>query len=331
MNFAQEESKENLNQNNNTNSNSRIVRELTQFNVISSKEIKSLDVLNHQNICSCEDFIRSTNATRETLPLISWMNYDTQFIIEQKMKNHAIEDYGSWKNKPYLEWLFPVLKQLYPDRNQLIFSDSIFDRISTLKPIFYAADLNNEKLLDKLIRKLLEISRNYEIQAADENKHKAIISKLLETMAPNENSSSSGNLTAIRMKQLVKQLNPQNMDEFIRYYMDEFYKNQVNFNMMKAFIEIPNTKKDKKNVSSDSNQQQQEQNKSNFNKNFNKNKFNNKNKNKSYNNNKIDVNNNSSTVQQCKGCGRTIILENKRPAVKNRVFTFPVVLKKYNK
>ena len=66
-------------------SNSRLLKELTQFNIISAKEIKSLDVLNHQNISSCENFIRSTNATRETFPLISWMSIDNQFIIEQKI------------------------------------------------------------------------------------------------------------------------------------------------------------------------------------------------------------------------------------------------------
>jgi hypothetical protein len=43
------------------------------FNVISAKEVKTLESLTHANICASENFIRSANADHNTLPLISWM------------------------------------------------------------------------------------------------------------------------------------------------------------------------------------------------------------------------------------------------------------------
>jgi hypothetical protein len=34
---------------------------------------------------TCENFIRRINAAHQELPLLSWMNLDIQFIIEQEM------------------------------------------------------------------------------------------------------------------------------------------------------------------------------------------------------------------------------------------------------
>jgi hypothetical protein len=50
------------------------------FNVISAKEIKTLERLTHGNICACENFIRSANAEHNTLPLISWMTPEIYWI-----------------------------------------------------------------------------------------------------------------------------------------------------------------------------------------------------------------------------------------------------------
>jgi len=49
----------------------------TTINVVSSKEIKTLDVLTYSNICACENFIRSTGANHQTLPIMSWMSDHT--------------------------------------------------------------------------------------------------------------------------------------------------------------------------------------------------------------------------------------------------------------
>jgi hypothetical protein len=89
------------------------------FNIVSAREIKILKNLNHNNICECENLIKATNANQVTLPLISWINLDVQFIIEQTMIAENVEDYQNWISKPYLEWLFPTLKQLFPESNKL--------------------------------------------------------------------------------------------------------------------------------------------------------------------------------------------------------------------
>jgi hypothetical protein len=45
------------------------------INVIAAiQEVKVLELLTHTNICACENFIRSTNATIATLPLTNTMD-----------------------------------------------------------------------------------------------------------------------------------------------------------------------------------------------------------------------------------------------------------------
>ena len=230
----------NINNNNNSggntppsNKNKARKSPVEQIHVISAQEIKSLDVLSNSNIVSCENFMRTTNATHEKLPLVSWMSSEMQFIVGEKLKNAGVADCENWKTKPYLTWLFPTLKQLFPSNTNYSRTDSVNDRIAALKKNFAKIDIADEVAMhNKIVKRLLEINELPEAQALKGKELKATMAKLFDSMTSIDHPSSA----ADRLKELVKRKGPKTIKEFIEVYLFEFDVNRQTYLAAQPFL-----------------------------------------------------------------------------------------------
>ena len=189
---------------------------LRPIQLVSAKEIKSLTVLTYKNILACENYIRSINANQQTLPIVSWMSSHIQFIISQTLETANITGHEDWKNKPYLEWLFPTLKQVFPEHATV--STSIGDRIAALHSIFMKVNIENPTTAHEVVEKLRDILSLPAFAALNKKEVSAIITKLYGHMK----SQDRANPTADRLRELVQATAPKTFEDFIKTYLRQY-------------------------------------------------------------------------------------------------------------
>jgi len=133
--------------------------------IISSQEVKVLRTLCYDNILACEEFIRASNlTTQNALPINTWIPETNQFLIEQKLISLEIPNHDTWKMLPYIEGLFPILKQIYPANTKTGSAATPIEKVVDLKPFFSHINVWKEQTLNTCVTKMREISNSLRLQ-----------------------------------------------------------------------------------------------------------------------------------------------------------------------
>jgi transposase InsO family protein len=198
--------------------NSRVVINPT---IISSQEVKVLRTLCYDNISACEEFIRSSNlTTQESLPINTWIPETNQFLIEQKMISLEIPNYDEWRSLPYLEGLFPILKQIYPANTKSGSAATPIEKVVDLKPHFSQINVWREQTLNTCVVKMREIFNATNAQALDTQDVIAVIKKVYENMV----DKAKPNKFATRLHDLMRQEAPQTLTDFVKAYCKFYFQ-----------------------------------------------------------------------------------------------------------
>lgn len=190
--------------------------------IIASQEVKILKNLRYDQIVVCEEFIRASNLTsHESLPLNTWIPEENQFLIEMKMRSLSIPESTEWKTKPYLEWLLPTLKLIYPANNKTGSAASPADRVVELRKFFSNINIWKEETMNKCVSKMREIFKNTGAQQAMEKAEElALIKKVLECMV----DKTAPNKFAMRLRDLIQQEAPQTLNELVERYCQLYFQ-----------------------------------------------------------------------------------------------------------
>jgi len=189
--------------------------------IISSQEVKVLRTLCYDNILACEEFIRASNlTTQNALPINTWIPETNQFLIEQKLISLEIPNHDTWKTLPYIEGLFPILKQIYPANTKTGSAATPIEKVVDLKPFFSHINVWKEQTLNTCVTKMREIFNATNAQALDQQDVIAVIKKVYENMV----DKSKPNKFATRLHDLIRQEAPQTLNDFVKAYCKYYYQ-----------------------------------------------------------------------------------------------------------
>jgi hypothetical protein len=221
------------------------------FNILAPSQVVSIPSLTYKNIIAFEEYIRTSGMTVANFPHSKFLSPTTEFIIGRtflQRKYLSEEDAQNWKSKPYLDWLIPNLKIHFPEQN-IPATTSVHDHIKTLSKYFAKQNINNVLTAHNVVEKLQEVEKLPAVTAFTEAEHLRAVEKIYEVMADdklkkikshksNDHKDVTINeLTAIRMKELVKAANPapKTISQFINTYLDLFCEEHEMKNRSKAY------------------------------------------------------------------------------------------------
>jgi hypothetical protein len=124
-------------------------------------DVVVLKNLNYTNIVDCENYMRRSNLTNQTVhPISKWIDNSNQFLIDLKFARVKFPGYEKWREQDYFGWLFPNLKKVYPQMVTQAHTVSPSERVVELKPFFSQINVWKEETMNKCVTKMQEILLN---------------------------------------------------------------------------------------------------------------------------------------------------------------------------
>ena len=142
-------------------------------------------------------------------------------MIGERFKFLGVTDCEKWKEKNYLTWLIPKLKEAYPENNKMTSSSTPSERVSELKYYFARIDMFKSQSLANLVKKMTEIFLSPAAQALKKEELPQLITKIYENMTDKERVNHPANYLKECMKRIAPKTLNEFMDEYVRLYNEK--------------------------------------------------------------------------------------------------------------
>ena len=198
-------------------------QKVTPTTIVAAQDVVWLERLDYASVLNTEKFLRAANANDQSaISVDMFINQHHQYCIQEKFKHAKIKDWEDWKSQPYLDWLIPNLKQVYPRNGTSRATKTPFEKADALKGVFPHLSVCEERSMENCVLKLRDIASVQSTKYLSESETKALLTKIYKMMG--ESKAGKINQFALLMKERITQSDPAptTLDEMTSAFCQEY-------------------------------------------------------------------------------------------------------------